>query len=142
MGNGNVPVLRHRHVPGDTTSPGCIDRKHRGGPLSAQRPGVIKASFSHSLMCSRFKAILKYVCLGLSLDVAINNLAPHFCLCQRCTVDAVDQQGATALHVAAERGGVEVCWTLLQRTGCRMLHQKNHSGLTPLDLSKQGKTFR
>uniref|UniRef100_A0A3Q0T0V3 Palmitoyltransferase n=1 Tax=Amphilophus citrinellus TaxID=61819 RepID=A0A3Q0T0V3_AMPCI len=59
----------------------------------------------------------------------------------RCAVDAVDQQGATALHVAAERGGVEVCWILLQRTGCRMLHQKNHSGLTPLDLSKQGKTF-
>ncbi|KAG8000089.1 putative protein S-acyltransferase 23, partial [Nibea albiflora] len=61
---------------------------------------------------------------------------------ERCAVDAVDQQGATALHVAAERGGVEVCWTLLQRTGCRMLYQKNHSGLTPLDLSKQGKTFR
>ncbi|XP_029306425.1 palmitoyltransferase akr1 [Cottoperca gobio] len=61
---------------------------------------------------------------------------------QRCAVDAVDQQGATALHVAAERGGVEVCWTLLQRSGCRMLHQKNHSGVTPLDLSKQGKTFR
>ncbi|KAM9727650.1 uncharacterized protein ACNS7B_018089 isoform 2-T2 [Menidia menidia] len=61
---------------------------------------------------------------------------------QRCAVEAVDQQGATALHVAAERGGVEVCWTLLQRTGCGMLHQKNYSGLTPLDLSKQGKTFR
>ncbi|XP_074501817.1 uncharacterized protein LOC141773736 isoform X1 [Sebastes fasciatus] len=61
---------------------------------------------------------------------------------QRCAVDAVDQQGATALHVAAERGGVEVGWTLLQRTGCRMLYQKTYSGLTPLDLSKQGKTFR
>ncbi|XP_078129732.1 uncharacterized protein LOC144532697 [Sander vitreus] len=61
---------------------------------------------------------------------------------QRCAVDAVDQQGATALHVAAERGAVEVCWTLLQRTGCGMLYQKNHSGLTPLDLCKQGKTFR
>ncbi|CAL9687926.1 unnamed protein product [Knipowitschia caucasica] len=61
---------------------------------------------------------------------------------QRCAVGAVDQQGATALHVAAERGGVEVCWTLLQRAGCRMLHQKNHVGLTPLDLCKQGKTFR
>ncbi|XP_056147997.1 palmitoyltransferase ZDHHC17 [Lampris incognitus] len=61
---------------------------------------------------------------------------------QRCAVDAVDQQGGTALHVAAERGGVEVCWTLLQKAGYIMLHQKNHSGLTPLDLSKQGKTFR
>lgn len=62
--------------------------------------------------------------------------------CQRCAVDAMDQQGATALHVAAERGCVEVCWTLLQRTGCRMLHEKTHSGLTPLELCKQGKTFR
>lgn len=65
-----------------------------------------------------------------------------FCFCQRCSVDAIDQQGATALHVAAERGGVEVCWTLLQRTGCRMLHEKTHSGLKPLELCKQGKTFR
>eukprot|EP00066_Takifugu_rubripes_P012412 XP_011601678.1 PREDICTED: probable protein S-acyltransferase 23 isoform X1 [Takifugu rubripes] len=61
---------------------------------------------------------------------------------QRCAVEAVDQQGATSLHVAAERGSVEVCWILLQRTGCRMLHERNHSGLTPLDLSGQGKTFR
>lgn len=60
----------------------------------------------------------------------------------RCSVDALDREGSTALHVAAEMGGVEVCWTLLQRTGCRILHHKNHSGLTPLDLSKQGKTFR
>ncbi|XP_062256407.1 uncharacterized protein si:ch211-223a10.1, partial [Platichthys flesus] len=61
---------------------------------------------------------------------------------QRCSVDAADQQGATALHVAAERGGVEVCWMLLQRTGCRMLHLRNHCGQTPLDLCKQGRTFR
>ncbi|XP_049591545.1 uncharacterized protein si:ch211-223a10.1 [Syngnathus scovelli] len=61
---------------------------------------------------------------------------------QRCAVDAVDQKGATALHVAAERGCVEVCWTLLQKAGCRILHEKNINGFTPLDLSKQGKTFR
>ncbi|CAL8359125.1 unnamed protein product [Boreogadus saida] len=61
---------------------------------------------------------------------------------QRCAVDAIDQEGATALHVAADHGGVEVCWTLLQRTGYRMLHWKNHHGLTPLDLCKLGKTFR
>ncbi|XP_059179781.1 putative ZDHHC-type palmitoyltransferase 6 [Centropristis striata] len=61
---------------------------------------------------------------------------------KRCAVHAADQQGATALHVAAERGGVEVCWTLLQKTGCGMLYLRNHSGLTPLDLSRQGKTFR
>ncbi|XP_015233140.1 PREDICTED: palmitoyltransferase akr1-like [Cyprinodon variegatus] len=61
---------------------------------------------------------------------------------QRWVVNAVDQQGATALHVAAERGAVEVCWTLLQKTGCFMLHLRNYSGLTPLDLCKQGRTFR
>ncbi|XP_046886158.1 palmitoyltransferase akr1 isoform X1 [Hypomesus transpacificus] len=65
-----------------------------------------------------------------------------YLLFQRCSVDAVDQQGATALHVAAERGAVEVCWTLLQRAGYRLLHIKNYNGLTPLDLSRQGKTFR
>ncbi|XP_019720166.1 probable protein S-acyltransferase 23 [Hippocampus comes] len=61
---------------------------------------------------------------------------------QRCAVDVVDQKGATSLHVAAEQGCVEVCWTLLQKAGCGILHEKNLSGLTPLDLSKRGKTFR
>uniref|UniRef100_A0A3Q2YE39 Palmitoyltransferase n=1 Tax=Hippocampus comes TaxID=109280 RepID=A0A3Q2YE39_HIPCM len=60
---------------------------------------------------------------------------------QRCAVDVVDQKGATSLHVAAEQGCVEVCWTLLQKAGCGILHEKNLSGLTPLDLSKRGKTF-
>lgn len=61
---------------------------------------------------------------------------------QRCMVETVDEDGLTAVHVAAERGCVEVCWTLLQRSGFRMLHLKTYSGHTPLDLCRQGKTFR
>ncbi|KAI4877635.1 hypothetical protein NFI96_022987 [Prochilodus magdalenae] len=60
----------------------------------------------------------------------------------RCAADAVDQQGATALHVAAEKGIIEVCWLLLQSAGFHILHMKNHTGLTPLDLSNRGTTFR
>lgn len=41
VGDRNVPVLRHRHVPCDTASPGCIHGQHRGGPVFAQRPGRI-----------------------------------------------------------------------------------------------------
>lgn len=61
---------------------------------------------------------------------------------QRCLADAVDHQGATALHVAAEKGAVEVCWLLLRRTGLHILHVKTHSGLTPLDLCSRGTTCR
>ncbi|KAL0964152.1 hypothetical protein UPYG_G00319860 [Umbra pygmaea] len=57
-------------------------------------------------------------------------------------VETVDEDGLTAVHVAAERGCVEVCWTLLQRSGFRILHMKTYSGHTPLDLCRQGKTFR
>ncbi|XP_017579455.1 probable protein S-acyltransferase 23 isoform X1 [Pygocentrus nattereri] len=60
----------------------------------------------------------------------------------RCAADAVDQQGATALHVAAEKGIIEVCWLLLQSAGFHILHMKNHTGLTPLDLCNSGTTFR
>ncbi|KAL6487200.1 hypothetical protein MHYP_G00038260 [Metynnis hypsauchen] len=60
----------------------------------------------------------------------------------RCAADAVDQQGATALHVAAEKGIIEVCWLLLQSAGFHILHMKNHTGLTPLDLCNSGSTFR
>ncbi|XP_063730197.1 palmitoyltransferase ZDHHC13 [Eleginops maclovinus] len=80
--------------------------------------------------------------LHLAASTGNTELVRYLLRDQRCAVDAVDQQGATALHVAAENGGVEVCWTLMQRSGCWMLHLKNNSGLTPLDLSKQGKTFR
>ena len=41
VGDGNVSVLRHRHVPGDSPAPGCIHRQHRGRPLFAQRPGTM-----------------------------------------------------------------------------------------------------
>ncbi|XP_062851277.1 uncharacterized protein si:ch211-223a10.1 [Trichomycterus rosablanca] len=60
----------------------------------------------------------------------------------RCAVDAVDHQGATALHVAAENGSLEVCRLLLQSAGFQILHIKNHTGLTPLDLCSRGTTFR
>ncbi|XP_066535197.1 uncharacterized protein si:ch211-223a10.1 [Hoplias malabaricus] len=60
----------------------------------------------------------------------------------RCAADAVDQQGATALHVAAEKGMIEVCWLLLQSAGFHILHMKNHTGLTSLDLCNRGTTFR
>ncbi|KAI5606307.1 palmitoyltransferase akr1-like isoform X1, partial [Silurus asotus] len=60
----------------------------------------------------------------------------------RCSADAVDHQGATALHVAAEKGAIEVCWSLLRSTELHILHIKNHSGLTPLDLCSRGTTFR
>ncbi|XP_061692394.1 uncharacterized protein si:ch211-223a10.1 isoform X2 [Syngnathoides biaculeatus] len=80
--------------------------------------------------------------LHLAASTGNTDMVRYLLRDQRCAVDAVDQQGATALHVAAERGCVEVCWTLLQKAKCRALHEKNLSGLRPLDLSKQGKTFR
>ncbi|KAI1894300.1 hypothetical protein AGOR_G00114400 [Albula goreensis] len=60
----------------------------------------------------------------------------------RCPADAMDQQGVTALHIAAEKGAAEVSWLLLQEAGLRILHLKNRNGLTPLDLCRQGTTFR
>lgn len=57
-------------------------------------------------------------------------------------METVDEDGLTAVHVASERGCIEMCWTLLQRSGFRILHLKTYSGHTPLDLCRQGRTFR
>lgn len=42
VGDRDVPVLGHRHVPGDTPSPGRIHGQHGGGPVFAQRPGIYR----------------------------------------------------------------------------------------------------
>lgn len=57
-------------------------------------------------------------------------------------MDAADHQGATALHVAAERGAIEVSWLLLQEAGLHVLHLQDNNRLTPVDLSRRGDTFR
>lgn len=67
VGDGNVSVLGHRHVPGDTASPGCIHRQHRGGPVSAQRPGVMQTLFSHSLYLLYYTFIF-YFCMLIHMQ--------------------------------------------------------------------------
>ncbi|XP_057703956.1 uncharacterized protein si:ch211-223a10.1 [Corythoichthys intestinalis] len=94
------------------------------------------------MFCFKDTDMLQVTPLHLAVSTGNADMVRYLLRDQRCVVDAVDQQGATALHVAAEHGCLEVCWILLQKAGCRLLHEKNLNGLMPLDLSKQGKTFR
>lgn len=55
VGDRNVSLLRHRHVPSVTASPGGIHRQHRDGPVFAPTPGVIVFALSRL----SFKAPLK-----------------------------------------------------------------------------------
>ncbi|KAJ8014054.1 hypothetical protein DPEC_G00036270 [Dallia pectoralis] len=80
--------------------------------------------------------------LHLAADTGNTEVVRFLLRNKRCMVETVDEDGLTSVHVAAERGCVEVCWTLLQRSGFRILHLKTYSGHTPLDLCRQGKTFR
>ncbi|XP_067377304.1 uncharacterized protein si:ch211-223a10.1 isoform X2 [Channa argus] len=122
-----------------------IDRQKKTSLHHAVSGGnIVAVQYLWETGMFRFSDTAMYQVTPLHLAASTGNteVVRYLLRDQRCSVNAVDQQGATPLHVAAERGGVEVCWTLLQKAGCGMLHQKNHSGLTPLDLSKQGKTFR
>ncbi|XP_043110776.1 probable protein S-acyltransferase 23 [Puntigrus tetrazona] len=80
--------------------------------------------------------------LHLAASTGNSDVVRYLLRANRCRPEAVDHQGATALHVAAEKGMIEVCWLLLKSAGLHILHMKNHTGLTPLDLCNQGNTFR
>ncbi|XP_051772053.1 uncharacterized protein si:ch211-223a10.1 isoform X2 [Ctenopharyngodon idella] len=80
--------------------------------------------------------------LHLAASMGNTDVVRYLLRANRCMPEAVDHQGATALHVAAEKGMIEVCWLLLKSAGLHILHMKNHTGLTPLDLCNQGNTFR
>ncbi|KAL2083091.1 hypothetical protein ACEWY4_020864 [Coilia grayii] len=80
--------------------------------------------------------------LHLAASIGNTHLIRYLLRHNRCAPEAVDQQGATALHVAAERGCVEVCWLLLQSAGVSLLHTKTHSGHTPLQLCNRGTSYR
>ncbi|XP_018949703.1 palmitoyltransferase AKR1 isoform X1 [Cyprinus carpio] len=80
--------------------------------------------------------------LHLAASTGNSDVVRYLLRANRCAPEAVDHQGATALHVAAEKGMIEVCWLLLKSAGLHILHMKNHTGLTPLDLCNQGNTFR
>ncbi|KAG5266357.1 hypothetical protein AALO_G00230110 [Alosa alosa] len=79
--------------------------------------------------------------LHLAATIGNVNVVRYLLRNNRCAVEAVDQQGATALHAAAERGCLEVCWVLLQNGSLSLLHTKTHDGHTPLDLSNRGNTY-
>ncbi|XP_035609745.1 uncharacterized protein si:ch211-223a10.1 isoform X2 [Oncorhynchus keta] len=80
--------------------------------------------------------------LHLAADAGNTEVIRYLLRNKRCMVETVDEDGLTAVHVASERGCIEMCWTLLQRSGFRILHLKTYSGHTPLDLCRQGRTFR
>ncbi|XP_056616759.1 uncharacterized protein si:ch211-223a10.1 isoform X1 [Triplophysa dalaica] len=80
--------------------------------------------------------------LHLAASTGNTDVLQYLLRADRCTPEAVDHKGATALHVAAEKGMIEVCWILMKSAGLHILHMKNHTGLTPLDLCIRGNTFR
>ncbi|CAH1794074.1 unnamed protein product [Owenia fusiformis] len=52
----------------------------------------------------------------------------------RSDIHRADIQGNTPMHICAQRGQSLLCWDLLTKGGCKMLHVVNRAGFIPLDL--------
>ncbi|TRY83636.1 hypothetical protein DNTS_003865 [Danionella cerebrum] len=80
--------------------------------------------------------------LHLAASTGNSDVVRYLLRGNRCRPEAADNQGSTALHVAAEKAMIEICWLLLKSAGLHILHLEDHTGHTALDLCNKGNTFR
>ncbi|XP_066305141.1 uncharacterized protein [Branchiostoma lanceolatum] len=84
------------------------------------------------------QTVMHIVCSGLA-----NLEAFQYCLReQRCDPTLPDLEGNTPLHLAAKMGQGVFCWNLLTICGCQLLQVPNRQGHLPVDLARQGNTFK
>ncbi|XP_064643706.1 putative ZDHHC-type palmitoyltransferase 6 [Lineus longissimus] len=58
---------------------------------------------------------------------------------ERCDIFQNDKSNNSVMHHAVKGGRDDICWALLEKGGCRMLHMRNDKGLCPLDEEKEAK---
>lgn len=141
--NGNIYIMHKMMQHG--TDLKLVDEQGKTSLLHAVSGGsVIAIQYLWETGMFSFSDADYYQVTPLHLAASTGNVdvVRYLLRAQRCTPDAVDHRGATALHVAAEKGMIEVCWILMKTAGLHILHMKNHTGLTPLDLCNRGNTFR
>ncbi|XP_048061198.1 putative ZDHHC-type palmitoyltransferase 6 isoform X2 [Megalobrama amblycephala] len=141
--NGNIYIMHKMMQHGADLH--IVDEQGKSSLHHAVGGGsVIAMQYLWETGMFRFSDADNYQVTPLHLAASMGNtdVVRYLLRANRCTPEAVDHQGATALHVAAEKGMIEVCWLLLKSAGLHILHMKNHTGLTPLDLCNQGNTFR
>ncbi|XP_051508105.1 putative ZDHHC-type palmitoyltransferase 6 [Myxocyprinus asiaticus] len=141
--NGNISIMHKMMQHGADLN--IVDEQGKTSLLHAVGGGsVIAMQYLWETGMFRFSDADNYQVTPLHLAASTGNtdVVRYLLRANRCTPEALDHQGATALHVAAEKGMIEVCWLLLKSAGLHILHMKNHTGLTPLDLCNRGNTFR
>ncbi|CAM4726412.1 unnamed protein product [Leuciscus chuanchicus] len=141
--NGNIYIMHKMMQHGADLQ--IVDEQGKSSLHHAVGGGsVIATQYLWETGMFRFSDADNYQVTPLHLAASTGNtdVVRYLLRANRCTPEAVDHQGASALHVAAEKGMIEVCWLLLKSAGLHILHLKNHTGLTPLDLCNQGNTFR
>ncbi|XP_039528150.1 palmitoyltransferase akr1 [Pimephales promelas] len=141
--NGNIYIMHKMMQHGADLQ--ILDEQGKSSLHHAVGGGsVIASQYLWETGMFRFSDADNYQVTPLHLAASTGNtdVVRYLLRAHRCTPEAVDHQGASALHVAAEKGMIEVCWLLLKSAGLHILHMKNITGLTPLDLCNQGNTFR
>jgi len=124
-----------QNVPSSSTGQGSWDDNDDSDTPEASNSSEGGMGLSVSVMMPPSPSAIDTSIHGLALSNDVSGLTTLLERCPETNLDAVDEFGYTPLHLACDRGNIDVVRLLLKRGADRNL--KDPDNLSPLELAKE-----